>query len=86
MEVLSTMAVLLLLSSEYPMAVTPWEEHVVAVALTVKGEPTVVLFAGLETTTSAVVVGVEVVCVETLRETAATHTEPEFPHAFTCRV
>ena len=41
-----TALVLVLLSSEYPMDVTAWEEHCVAFAVSLKGEPTVAPLEG----------------------------------------
>lgn len=101
-EVLFTMAVLELLSSEYPMALTRCEEQSEAVASSVKGDPTVALFKGLLTLTpfevaeevvgagagvgAGVGAGDVADAVVTSTVTSATHDAPLFPQAFTCTV
>ncbi len=82
---LFTVAVLLLLSSEYPIAVTLVDEQVEAVAARVKGEVTEAPFVGLLTLTDPVLVvaGSTVVALLTVREMSVTQDEPLLPHAFT---
>jgi hypothetical protein len=48
-----TIVVSVLLSREYPIALTGWEEQVAAVAESVNGDETLAPFAGLLTTTLA---------------------------------
>jgi hypothetical protein len=90
--------VLELLSREYPIDTTGFEEQLVADAFSVNGEATVALVNGAATVMPSALVGaaVEVVGVdvvgavvavcETVMATSVTHTAPALPHALTCSV
>ena len=77
-----TIAVEVLLSSEYPMALMPCEEQDAEVASRAKGEETVELFAGSLTLTSPPE-GVEP---SMLSATSVSQAAPALPQDFTCRV
>jgi hypothetical protein len=82
--VLSTIAVEELPSSEYPIAEVVWPEQLEAEAESVKGEVTVLPFAGAPTLGSPDEAS-ELAAV-TVTATSATHDAPLVPHDFTCSV